>query len=237
MSTLILNLNDTVAMSDSTLIELAKLVNASHPCVQEAATNWLDFAIAAIICVSVVVIACYGICRFFSNKEAERAAQENANEEKKTKDEADKKAKQKSDMTDKLVDFLKDQASSKNNDAKPNVSLAIDDVCKYLEESAEVPAVEGLRKQLVNLCTTLIKNNKGEKNNDNTESKSAKTGKKEDPSKDTNAETYVNALCTLIGLMDKEQWDKDDIDNLKKSCGLEINPSQANPQTVTSPKP
>ena len=173
MSTLILNLNDTVAMSDSTLIELAKLVNASHPCVQEAATNWLDFAIAAIICVSVVVIACYGICRFFSNKEAERAAQKNANEEKKTNDEADKKAKQKSDMTDKLVDFLKNQASSK----------------------------------------------------------------KETSLKDTNAETYVNALCTLIGLMDKEQWDKDDIDNLKKSCGLEINPSQANPQTVTSPKP
>lgn len=57
MSTFIINLNDTVAFSDSTVIELAKLVNSSQPIIQEAATNSNGIWITSIICLTVVVLA------------------------------------------------------------------------------------------------------------------------------------------------------------------------------------
>ena len=55
MSTFIINLNDTIAMSDSAMVELAKIVSASKSC--EAGTNCHDVTIVAIICGTVVLLA------------------------------------------------------------------------------------------------------------------------------------------------------------------------------------
>lgn len=56
MSTFIINLNDTVALSDSTLIELAKVVNSCQPCIQGAETNFNSIWITMIICLTAVAI-------------------------------------------------------------------------------------------------------------------------------------------------------------------------------------
>ena len=57
MNTFIINLNDTIAMSDSAMVELAKVMGTCRPCVQEAKTNCHDVTIVAIICGAVVLLA------------------------------------------------------------------------------------------------------------------------------------------------------------------------------------
>ena len=57
MSTFIINLNDTIAMSDSVVVELAKVINTCQPCVKEAETNCQDVWIAGIICLAIVLVA------------------------------------------------------------------------------------------------------------------------------------------------------------------------------------
>ena len=56
MSTFIINLNDTVAMSDSGVVELAKVINTCQPCVQEVATNTNDVKNTFIVCATIIVI-------------------------------------------------------------------------------------------------------------------------------------------------------------------------------------
>ena len=57
MNTFIINLNDTIAMSDSAIVELAKVISTCQPCVQEAETNCNDVKIVAIVCGMVVLLA------------------------------------------------------------------------------------------------------------------------------------------------------------------------------------
>ena len=56
MSTFIINLNDTVAMSDSAVVELAKVINTCQPSVQEVQTSNNDVKIAVIVCASVILV-------------------------------------------------------------------------------------------------------------------------------------------------------------------------------------
>lgn len=55
MNIISINLNDTIALSDSTIIELAKLVNSGQTYVQETTTNCYDVEIVKNICLAVVV--------------------------------------------------------------------------------------------------------------------------------------------------------------------------------------
>lgn len=57
MSTFIINLNDTIAMSDSAVVELAKVISTCQPCVQKAETNCYEVMIVAIVCGAVVLLA------------------------------------------------------------------------------------------------------------------------------------------------------------------------------------
>ncbi len=65
MSTFIINLNDTVALSDSTLIELAKVVNSNQQYVQDAATNYDDVRIVFIICVVIILVVLIASITFY----------------------------------------------------------------------------------------------------------------------------------------------------------------------------
>ena len=56
MSTFIINLNDTIAMSDSAVVELAKLVSACQPCELEAQTNCNDVWIVVVVCATIVIV-------------------------------------------------------------------------------------------------------------------------------------------------------------------------------------
>ena len=56
MSTFIINLNDIIAMSDSAVVELAKLVSACQPCELEAQTNCNDVWIVVVVCATIVIV-------------------------------------------------------------------------------------------------------------------------------------------------------------------------------------
>ena len=59
MNTISICLNDTVALSDSTIIELAKVVNSSQPCIHEAQTSCNDVIIVGTICGTIVLICTF----------------------------------------------------------------------------------------------------------------------------------------------------------------------------------
>ena len=56
MSTYIINLNDTIALSDSAVVELAKVVGAWQPCVQETHTSRNDVLIVIAICATIIIV-------------------------------------------------------------------------------------------------------------------------------------------------------------------------------------
>lgn len=56
MSTFIINLNDTITMSDSAVVELAKVINTCQPCVKEAQTNCNDVWIVVVVCATIAIV-------------------------------------------------------------------------------------------------------------------------------------------------------------------------------------
>lgn len=71
MNTYIINLNDTIAMSDSLSVELVKDVNTCQPCFQEAETNLQDVWIAGFICATMVLVVglvVWVLCIWISGK-------------------------------------------------------------------------------------------------------------------------------------------------------------------------
>ena len=103
MSSIIINLNDTVAMSDSTLLEMAKIFDSCQPCVQEAATTCNDVKIVGVICATIILVTLIvcGVFCFLKCKESEEKNYER--ESKKLKEEKDYKRKQRADLIEKLL--------------------------------------------------------------------------------------------------------------------------------------
>ena len=112
MSTFIINLNDTIAMNDSTIVELAKVVSKSESCVQDTATTWEDFAIVCVVCLAVVIVVLIAKWATWSWKKAELEAAEDERKAKKEKEKAESDRKQRSDAQAKLLDFLKEKVAS-----------------------------------------------------------------------------------------------------------------------------
>lgn len=112
MSTFIINLNDTIAMSDSAIVELAKVINTCQPCVQEAETNCKDVIIVAIICAAIVLVAVIAKWAVLSWKDAEKNAADAERKAKEEKEKEENKRKREADCQGKLIDFLEKQVSS-----------------------------------------------------------------------------------------------------------------------------
>ena len=136
MSTFIINLNDTIAMSDSAVVELAKVISTCQSCVQEAETNCNfavvelgkvigtcqscvqeaetnceDVKIVAIICAAIVLVALIVKWAVCSWKKSEKDAVDAERKAKKEKEKEDSERKQKADLLGKHLDFLKENAS------------------------------------------------------------------------------------------------------------------------------
>ncbi len=222
MSTIAVNPGDVIVVSDSIAVNMSKVTEILQPVIKEAETNGQDVSIVNSISYYLYCIVFVCVAGFLVWKIIEILAQRWNNCCQHKWEIKNRKIKQKSDLTDKLLDFLKNEASSKKNDTKPNVSLTINDVCKTLEKSTETSEAEALRKHLMNLCTTLIKQSK-----ELSETKPAEKGKNDDSLKETNAENYVKALYSLIELIDKDQWNQNDLKKLQSSCGFEFNPAQS----------
>lgn len=135
-TTIIMNAIDTIASNDTIVVKLVKATEVCQPIVKEAETNCYDFAIVFCICTVIALIAIIGICKFFADKKKEREIlQQNEvqrnnweNQEKERKGNAEEKnrnqqledqlTKQKNDLLNKYLDFLKDQTDVKENEIK-----------------------------------------------------------------------------------------------------------------------
>jgi hypothetical protein len=82
-----------VIIRDTVATCVKKTVDICQPCVKEAETNWQDVTIVAIICITILILALIGICRYFRWKKFEREAIDNAANTKWEQDYKDRKLK------------------------------------------------------------------------------------------------------------------------------------------------
>lgn len=115
MSTLIVNPNDTIALSDAIVVKVA---DVCQPMVQEPETSCNDVTIVAIICATIVLVALIAMFSFLIWKCREHKAEAESKEKEREKDEKDRQWKQRSDLIDKKLDFLKGQVMTKDKDGK-----------------------------------------------------------------------------------------------------------------------
>ncbi len=99
MSTFIINLNDTIALSDSAVVELAKVAGAWHPCVQEAETSCNDVWIVVAVCLTIIAVALIAKCAVLSWQKATIASKERERNDKKAKEKEEYERKKEADKT------------------------------------------------------------------------------------------------------------------------------------------
>ena len=122
-------------MSDSAVVELAKVINTCQPCGKELGTNCNDVAIVGIICATIVAIALIAKRAIWSWQKAELAYKENERNEKEVKEQKDCTRKQKANLLNKLLDFQKD--NEKDNYLNTLASLLEIQLSEYKHEKKE----------------------------------------------------------------------------------------------------
>ena len=118
MSTFIINLNDTVAMSDSAVVELAKVITVCKPCVQEAGSNCNDVKIVVAICITVAFVAFIAALVIWLWKRAVINSQKQEHDNKVKNEKKEIQRKKCYDLIEKRIDALKCQAVIKDKDGK-----------------------------------------------------------------------------------------------------------------------
>ena len=113
----ILIIRDTVACC------VMKTADNCQPCVKEVGTTWPDFAIVVTICVTLLIIVCYAIGRYFQWKDDERKALETAADNKRKYENEDRKLKQRADLEDKMLSHLKELAEIKRDEDGNEISI------------------------------------------------------------------------------------------------------------------
>lgn len=153
MSTFIINLNDTIAMSDSTVVELAKVLGPCQACSQRVENSFNDVYITAIICASVIgaiIIACWAYMCFKKRETKEQTdkitmftteigmMKEDVDKLKEKLDDA-QKVKQSKSNEEKAKELLKDIISmSKDKDGVTNIETAKELKSIYNDVFAEI---------------------------------------------------------------------------------------------------
>ena len=241
-------------MSDSTLFELTKLVNSSQPCVQKAMTNEYDFLIAAVICATIVFVAFIAKCAILSWKTKIINAEKTERYDKKDKENEEAVRKQKSDLIDKLLDYLKNNVSKKNDNKgqqtkSQTLSMKPDDIYNLLQGNAAKSCSEELRQQYIELCVEVLqKLEPADNQSDNCVDgkpidvkisgkghQSDKTGSgasNGDSESQKTSDIYMDVLCFLIAHVEKGTLDENDLEDLRKRCGLEKEKTAPTPKTT-----
>ena len=106
MNTFIFNLKDTTELSDSAVVELAKVVSGCQAVATEAETNCNDVTIVAIVCLAIVLVALIVSRAFLSFKSKEIEAEKAERESKEANSIRESERKQKADCLGKLLNFL-----------------------------------------------------------------------------------------------------------------------------------
>jgi uncharacterized protein YxeA len=135
MSTFIINLNDTIAMSDSAVVELAKVISSCQPCIRGTETNCNDVIIVAFICLAIVFVAFIAVFGFLYWKSMEIKADQEEREFQKTKEKEECQRK---------LDANKNNRSNMLEDEERKRKYAKDD--KELERKYAIEDEERKRK-------------------------------------------------------------------------------------------
>lgn len=210
-------------------------------CKLEAATTCQDVQIVDKICGAIFWIAGIVVVGSLVWRLIDKLAEWFSDNRKRTKEKEEAARKQKSDLIDKLLDFLKEKASEKtdNNVQQANgksLSMSAKYIYGLLKSHASKSCAEELRKQYVELCVEVLNNlettdtqpggGSGEAGGDN---KSGPEQQPDDTSKGktnnasdapTPSDIYKDVLCFLITHVEKDKFDKNDLDDLRTSCGL-----------------
>ena len=131
MSTIVVNLNDTIATNDTIVVKMSKVTEILQPVVKGAETNWQDVIIAVAIpfavCATIFAVAWIAKSAILSWKEKmiEAQKQERADISKKEKEESDRK--RNSDILDKKLQILCDTCYELSKDEPKKVVKKYDD--------------------------------------------------------------------------------------------------------------
>ena len=107
---------DTIMIiCDSVATCVKGTVDTCQPCVKEAGTTWQDVSIVFLICLTLLIIALYAICKYYKCKKDEREASTNAAREKRKNDVEDRQWKL---SVDKEAHELKRKEDKDDHDKK-----------------------------------------------------------------------------------------------------------------------
>lgn len=217
---------DVVILRDTIITNVVKVIDSCQPCVQEAETNCNDVIIVVIICLALCIVSCLGICKFFELKKEEREDKKTTDTEKRKNDVDDRIWKQQSDLIEKLLDFLKNEASKKDDNKgkqanDTSLSMKDEDVYKLLKGNAAKSCSEDLRQRYIELCVEILQKLKVDKNtsiNGNNAGNTQKDNSGDASQSKSPSDIYKNVLCSLIGLIHKDKLEDKDIQALNDSC-------------------
>lgn len=120
-------------IKDSIPPYVLKVVDSAQPIAQEAPTNVYDVLIVVAICVAIGYVARIAKCGLLSWKESIIKAEKDERDDKKARENEEAERKQKSDIINKLLDFLKEKASEKTSndgsDAQKSSDIYKDVLC------------------------------------------------------------------------------------------------------------
>lgn len=275
MNTLLLITKDTITAN------VIRIIDGSQPYVQETDTNWADLSIANTICGNLFWIAVVCVAGAVLWKLLGILEQRWADCCKHKWDFKNRKFEQRTKLTERLLDFLKDKASEKNDckgqQAKSQSQLmSPDEIYSLLRGNAAKTSAKDLRQQYIELCVEVLQKVKTDNNGGgcgeaggspgNTDGKTSlapsgqsassptptpitttesdggtssgeqivdhvNDGKSNDVLQSKNpSDIYKDVLCTLIGLIHKTELDKNNLDELKMSCGIETENPNSIPQ-------
>jgi len=198
----------------------------------ETPTNCEDVEIAKAICCAIVSITAIIVLGSLLWRLMDHLFKRCQEKRKQEYDVENSKRKQESDLKDKLLDFLKSKASEKNNNKgqqaiKESLSLTPQKIYDLLKGNAHESDSSELRKQYIELCVDILQNLKAEnkdfvKPKDNEFSKDHKNYDS----------TYIDVLCTLIGICHKKELSDDNIKDSKQCCALKTDNDNPNPENV-----
>jgi len=236
----------------STGDDIGAVVLQCLPCSKETETNWADLSIANSICYylyCIVFICVAGVVLWKILGIIEQRWKDCCQHKWEMKS---LMWKQRSNLTERLLDFLKDKTSEKNNNKGKQANnsssqISPEDIYNLLKDNAVKSSPAEVRQRYVELCVELLKKQKADTDKPlhgvSTPQESSPTsenhegdgdqisdetsmGKSDDASNDKNpSDIYKDVLCYLIGSTHKSELNDTDINSLKNQCGL-------NPQTT-----
>ena len=139
MSTVVFKVSDTIASRDTSFVKVENLDHLCQPIFQEAGTNCQDVAIVFFICAAIVVVAMYGICKFFADRAKEREYQKGRETQKRNWDVEDKNRKELAEQKNREWS-LEDQNRKKIDELMKKKLQLLNDLCyeqKEIKESVE----------------------------------------------------------------------------------------------------